>query len=293
MKKSSSFIASLLLLIGVFFWGCTFVIVKEAVTIVDPFSFVGIRFAIASIIIGLFFTKNFKKINKKTIVFSIISGIILAVSFLLQTFSLKYTSASNSAFITGLCVVLVPVYVTIIDRKLPTVIQLISVFAALAGLVLMTLNFPIRLNFGDLLAFLCAIGFGLQIVLVGRLPDDVDASLFTIIQLFIVSVFSLLSGFIINGGLTISLDWVVVRAILFCAIFATAYIYIVQSHLQRNVSEIKAVIIYSFEPVFAAVVAYLYLGESLSGKAVSGAFLIFAAMIMSEIKLSNIKTIGK
>jgi drug/metabolite transporter (DMT)-like permease len=285
MKKMRSAAATWLLLIGVFFWGCTFVIVKEAVAVVDPYSFVAVRFAIGGALLGLLFFKNLFKLNKQTIIISIYSGLILAASFIFQTTALKYTTASNTAFITGLCVVFVPVLVSIIDKRLPTSTQTASVFMAFIGLALMTLKLPLELNFGDFLAFLCAIGFGIQLVIVGRLPKNVNAPAFTILQLLIVSIVSLICGLIINKKIMFSDNRIVLRAVLFCAVFATSYVYLAQAHFQRYISEIKTVVIFSLEPVFAALIAFIYFEEKLSPKAVAGAVLIFAAMIVSELKM--------
>ncbi|MFA6448344.1 MAG: DMT family transporter [bacterium] len=287
MAKNKATTATLLLLLGVMFWGGTFVMVKEAVSLIDPYSLVSIRFFIATVVICVFYFKKLNNINRATVFVAVISGAILTASFLLQTVSMKYTSASNSAFITGLCVVFVPLYVAALDRKPPTAMQAASVLMALAGLALMTLKFPIKLNFGDFLALLCAVGFGLQLMICGRLPERIDAPSFTVIQLLTVAILTAAGGLIVNKHIAIPDNRFVWGTIIYCATAATAYIYIVQALLQRYISEIKAVVIYSLEPLFAAIVAYFYIGETLSLNAMFGGALIMVAMVVAELKLNS------
>jgi drug/metabolite transporter (DMT)-like permease len=290
--KSKSTIATWLLLLGVMFWGGTFVMVKEAVSLIDAYSLVSIRFFIATVILCVFFFRNLKNINRDTVIFAIISGFILSASFLLQTVSMKYTTASNAAFITGLCVVFVPLYVAALDRRPPTIVQTLSVLMATAGLALMTMKFPFKLNFGDFLALLCAVGFGLQLMICARLPKRIEATSFAIVQLLTVAIVTGICGLIVNKRIVMPDNWIVWRTIIYCATVATAYIYIIQARYQRYISEIKAVVIYSLEPLFAAIVAYFYTGEKLTPGAMFGGALIMIAMVVAELKLNGARKNG-
>jgi drug/metabolite transporter (DMT)-like permease len=285
--RSKATTSTLLLLLGVMFWGGTFVMVKEAVSLIDAYSLVSIRFFIATAILCAFFFKSLKNINRFTVVFASISGAILTASFLLQTVSMKYTTASNAAFITGLCVVFVPLYVAALDRRPPTLPQTASVLMATAGLALMTLKIPFKFNYGDFLALLCAVGFGLQLMICGRMPKRIDPTSFAIVQLFTVAVLTGICGLIVNKKIVVPDNWVVWRTIIYCASVATAYIYIIQARYQRYISEIKAVVIYSLEPLFAAIVAYIFIAEKLSVRAMFGGALIMVAMVVAELKLNG------
>ncbi len=283
MKEKKTTAAGLLLL-GVMFWGATFVFVKEAVKAVDPYSFVGVRFFIASALLGAIFNRSLRRLDAATVWTSIASGAVLAVSFVLQTASMKYTSASNCAFITGLCVVFVPVIVAVLDRRLPSAAQTASVVMGVVGLGLMTISERFTVNKGDVLVLLCAIGFGVQIVIVGRIKGRIDAGAFVVIQLLAVAVLTCAAGLIVNGKIAVTDSRAVWWALIYCSTFATAYVYTAQSYFQRRISEITAVLIYSLEPLFAAVFAYLYLGERLPARAIAGGALIFIGMIVSDIK---------
>jgi drug/metabolite transporter (DMT)-like permease len=280
-------IANGALLLGVVFWAATFVVIKEAVEFVDVYSFISVRFLIASAILSLIFFRRFRNYDLKVLKKGVLIGIILAASFIFQVTGIKFTTASNAAFITGLSVVLVPIFVCSIDRKLPKAMQIMAVVLAFAGLVLLTLRPGFGFNAGDMWTLLCAVTFGIHLIMISRLVKKIDVPMFVVTQFLTVAVISAAIGLLFNGQIVISDQFVVWRAILFCAIFASAYMYTAQAHFQRYITEIKAAIIYSFEPLFAAVMAFLYLGEMLTPQAIIGGLLIFIGMLLSELKLKS------
>ncbi len=273
-----------MLLIGVFFWGATFTFVKRAVAEIDAYSFLAVRFFLAAAILCVVYAPRLRRMDGATLVRGAVVGVVLAAAFIFQTVGLKVTSASNSAFITGLCVVFVPVAAGVLDRRAPGAPQAISVLAALGGLALLTYKPGLRFNSGDLWSLACAFTFGLQIILISRYAGGSDAALFTIVQLLVVAVVSAACGAVFNGGLHPPRGAVVWKAVIFCAVFASAYIYAVQAFLQKYLSEIKAAIIYSFEPLFAAAIAHFALGEPVTAATAAGGALIFLGMLLSELK---------
>jgi drug/metabolite transporter (DMT)-like permease len=277
-------ISTLFLLLGVVFWGGTFSIVKESIDLTDVYSFLFFRFLIASVIITLVFIKRFHNFNAATFRNGVFIGIILAFSFIFQTIGIKYTTASNAAFITGLSVVLVPIIVSVIDKKTPGKMQMAAVAAAFAGLLLLTFRLPFRVNMGDIWVLCCAVSFAFHIILIGRGMRGIDPICFSVIQYLTAALISLAAGIALNGSIAIPHQHVVWKGILYCAIFATAYTYTAQAYYQRNISEIKAAVLYSLEPVFAAVIAFFYLGEIITWKTAIGGLLILAGMFIAELK---------
>lgn len=273
-----------LLLLGVVFWGMSFVYVKQAVSVVDVYSFLFVRFSVATVILGLFILPRFSAYTMKTLRRGVAVGLVLAVAFIAQTLGIQYTSASNAAFITGLCVVLVPLFVTVLDRRPPPAMQILAVALGFAGLALLSLKLPFHVNKGDAWCLLCAVLFGLQIVMISRMMGRVDALLFAVTQVFTVAVVAGAAGLILNRGITISRDPVVWKAVAFVAVFASAYMYAVQARYQKYLSEVKATMIYSLEPVFAGVFALWMLGETMTPRAVAGGLLIVMAMLLADWK---------
>lgn len=286
-KDGKTGVSTAYLLLGVVFWGGSFSFIKESVAAFDIFSFVSIRFLIASVVVALIFIRRFRNYNLDTFRKGVLLGVILGFSFVFQTLGIKYTTASNAGFITGLSVVLVPAAVAFIDKKMPGGVQIASVAAAFIGLALLTFRLPFSVNKGDLWVLLCAVTFAAHIIMIGRMTKGLDALTFSVTQSMAVVLVAGAMGLMANGGIDVPRSFVVWRGVLFCAVFATAFTYTAQAHFQRNITEIKAAIIYALEPVFAAIIAHFYLGEKLTGQAMAGGALILAGMILSEVKIGK------
>lgn len=283
---SKNFVATILLLIGTAFWGVTFVYVKEGISIIDLYAFLSIRFMIGASILVLIFFRRMKNFTVGIFKYGIFLGVVLAVSYIAQTVGLQYTSASKAAFITGLSVVFVPLFLSFFQKRVPAMNNIIAVIVATAGLAILTINSGFTLNIGDMWVFLCAILFAIYIILVGKYTRIFESIKFTVIQLVTVAV---LTGIIaaFTKKFEMPRGYVVWHAILFCAVFATAFMYAIQNQFQKFISEVKAAIIFSFEPLFAAMAAYYYLNEQITTKIIIGGLLIFTGMIISEIKLNS------
>ena len=283
MKKDA--MATSLLLIGTFFWGMTFVFIKEGISIINLYTFLTWRFMIAALVLVVIFYKKFKSLDRETIKFGIILGLVLSAGYITQTVGLQYTTASKAAFVTGLSVVFVPIFLSIINKKLPSVNNIIAVIFATSGLGLLTLSSSLQLNIGDIWIFLCAISFAIYIILVGRYTRIFESIKFTVVQLLTVSVVTGIIS-IFNDKFEIPRGYTVWQAIIFCSILATSFMYAIQNQFQKFISEVKAAIIFSFEPLFAAVTAHFYLHEEITFKILMGGLLIFIGMIVSELKIN-------
>jgi len=286
-KRNLSTISTVLLTIGVVFWGATFVLVKEAVERVDVYSYLSIRFFISGGILAVIFNRHLRRMDRETFVKGVIIGCMLALSFVTQAIGLQHTTASNSAFITGLYIVFVPLSVIVLDRRLPTPMQSVAVLIAFAGLGLITIKPGMRIGLGDIWTFACAVAFGVHVVMIVRMVRNIDGRAFAIVQMFTVAVITLAAGFIANGRIEFSTDYYVLRSIIFCAIFAGAFMYTVQAQFQRHIGEIKAVIIYSLEPLFGALLAVIMHGERITVAAMFGGALIMSAMVLSDLKIGK------
>lgn len=282
--KIKTRIATPALLFGVLFWGVSFPAVKQAVATTDAYSFLSVRFTISTLILCPLFYKNLRRVNRRTLLAGFGIGLVLAASFICQTIGLQYTTAANSAFITGLYVVFVPVSIIILDRKLPEKMQILSIFLAIAGILLITLNPGMKINPGDVWSLLCALGFGIHIIMIARLIKNTDPSSFAVIQLATVAIVSTAAALATNGKINLPPTRATWGDLLFCAIFASAYMYPIQAQFQRYMTEIKAMIIYSFEPVFGALAGVVILHEILTPRLLAGGACVLVAMALSDLK---------
>lgn len=278
----------LLLLLGTIFWGMTFVFIKDAVSLISVAGFLGYRFLLASLVLGLIFIKRLRKINWETFKNASLLSLPLLFSFLAQTIGLQYTSASKGGFITGLSVVFVPIIMAIIQKKLPSINILIAVVLATSGLSLLTLGSKIDFNIGDSWVFLSAILFAIYIIMVGKYSKKCDGVLLSLLQFLLVGIVCIVYAGI-NGDLYVPTQYKLWQAILFTALFATAFMYTVQNYYQKYISEITTSIIFSFEPLFAAITAYFYLNEALTERTIIGGLLIFCGILFAELKWKDLK----
>ena len=276
--------AGVLLLITTFFWGVTFTIVKDAVSKVDVFVFLSQRFLLASSIMLPIALIRANRINVKLLTHGFILGILLFASYGFQTVALKYTSASNTGFLTGLNVLLVPLFGALLFR-LPIGPNIkLGVGLATPGLFLLCSNGSLVFNNGDLLAAICGACVALHLLFTSRFARhaDSDVYLLTVLQLGTVGAMSLAAAGIRGKEVFVwhpELLWTLV----ICVLIATIFAFLVQTSMQKVISPSHTALIFCTEPVFAAAYAYYAAGERLGVFGVVGALLIFAGMVLSEL----------
>src|SRR5258707_6839258 len=154
-------------LIGVaLIWGATFVIVKQALSDVSTLLFLTIRFTLATIALALIFGKQFRTGSiRDSFRGGMIAGVFLFSGYVLQTFGLKYTSASKTGFITCLYIPLVPLFSSLVYKKVPRLVEILGVVTAFVGMTLMSIqNDILSISFGDVLGACCAVVYAFHIL---------------------------------------------------------------------------------------------------------------------------------
>ncbi|WP_368656686.1 DMT family transporter [Brevibacillus dissolubilis] len=294
MKKA--FMADLILLLVVFIWGATFVVVQNAIATLPPNSFNAVRFAIAAaFLVGvwwLFYRKNSEaRFTLPLVGAGAFLGLWLFGGYAFQTVGLMYTTSSKAGFITGLAVVLVPLTAFFILKDKISWPVLVGVGAAVGGLYLLTLGDSLALNLGDILVFGCALCFALQIVLTGKYAPRFASLPLVIVQISTVAVLSSLYSFFFEewqlafdiGVLTSpNVAW----ALFICSIPATSLAFLAQTTFQKNTSPSHVALIFALEPVFAALTGYLWANEILTIRQILGCVLIFSGMIFAELPVA-------
>jgi len=275
--------AEIYLLGIVVIWGSTFAIIKGILDQIMPFTFLAYRFFWAAFILGLIFWKRLKNINKMILKKGSLIGIFLFLGYTFQTVGLKYTTATKAGFITGLSVVLVPIISHFFIREKISKNSIIGVILAVIGLWFLNYNSSFIFNFGDFLVLLCAVSFAMHIISVGLYARKVDYVLLVMVQLTTVFVLSFLMAlFFERPGIHLYYPSGVWWSIILTGIFATALAFYMQNKFQRYSTATKTAIIFSGEPIFSAMFAYLLLGEKVGLIAWIGGLLIIFGMIISQ-----------
>lgn len=276
-------IADFLLLCVALIWGLTFPAIKGALEGITPYAFLTIRFTIACIFLALFYIKKLKKVDKNSLKAGIFIGTALFMGYTFQTVGIQYTTASNTAFITGLAVVLVPLINIPFSMQVPNFYAFLGALSAAFGLGLLSIKEGFTINPGDILVFFCAVSFALHIILVSKFAPTMDSSLLAIIQIGAVAVFS--GTFFIflepmPGHFTKEV-WI---GLAICAIPATSLAYLIQNKVQQFTSPTRTAIVFAMEPVFGAIFSYYWIGEILTTRGLIGSIFVLAGMLIAEIK---------
>lgn len=271
-----------LLLACTLIWGSTFVIMKFALSEVSPLFFVAIRFLIATGILVLIFRSRLLSISRDALIKGGALGILLGLGFATQTIGLNFTTASKSAFVTGTMVIFTPLMQFIIERRFPTVGNIVGVGSVSLGLYFLTSPAGSEFNIGDALTLICAILFAIYIVYLDVISKEIAADHLTFIQIATVGILcALLAVFFepISFEPT-SLFW---SSLIYLTLLATLLTTYVQTRHQKYTTPTRAAIIFSLEPVIAAIMAYFILNEIIGTLGVFGGALIVAGLLISEL----------
>lgn len=271
-------------------WGATFVVVKDALAFASVFSFNAIRFTLAAIVMGIVYMRALRKIDWATFRAGTLIGFFMFGGYAFQTLGLKLTSPSKAAFITGAGVVMVPVLLAVFWRRKISQWAWAGALAALAGLYFLTVprsGFS-ALNVGDFLVLGCAVMFAFHIILVARysLRHSVAALSFLQVETTAVLTALCLPVLAATRWEPPFVRWSpsLVGAILITAVGATALCFSLQVWAQQYTSPTHTAILFSLEPVFAALTSLIVVHEHLSARVLAGAILVFIGIVLAELK---------
>ena len=274
--------ADLSLLLVTAIWGTTFVLVKQVTEVLPPLTFIALRFSIGFMALAALFFGRLRRAGRREWGAGLLIGLLLWGGFVSQTYGLQTTGASTGAFITGLSTVLVPFAALALLRHRPGPGPLLGVGLATTGLLLLTIKDDLTFGQGDLLVLVCAFCFALHITVVGKYAPRLDAVALAVIQVGVVALATWPLAlaweqptFVASAGV-----WANVA---FLGLAATGLVFFIQTMAQRLTSPTHTAVIFTMEPVFAALFAYLWLGEVIAGRGLLGAALILAGMFVSEL----------
>jgi len=271
---------AVLALIGAaFLFGATFVVVKSALDTIEPLSFIAWRFALGAIILATLAIPR----GKALWLHGSLCGVALFSGYALQTVGLELTTASNSALITGLYVVITPFLAALIARRAPSPWVVGGAAAAFVGVALLTGIEGLSLQRGDLLTVGCAVAFAAHIVALARYAPRHPLIPFTTVQLAVTAVLAVGSSLIFESGpgIPVRAVW---GAIALTAIGVTVGAYLLQVWSQTVLGAGTAATVLSAEPAFGVATAWVVLGERLGARGWVGAGFIVAAIYVVVTK---------
>jgi drug/metabolite transporter (DMT)-like permease len=306
MRLKGNLAADAALIATTLIWGSTFVIAKDLLDHWPPVAYITIRFALAALALILIFPKQFVRARWVEWKYGATLGLLMGLAFAGQAVGQVYTTPSKSAFVTGLTTPLVPFVALVILRVRPSLENLIGVTLASLGGALILVPQEASVNTGDLITLGCTLLFAAHITLLSVYARRVDVRQLTVLQIttaaaiFIVVWLALRlgAGFFDEGHLpeivlreAAPLIWTsrVVWQLVYLALLATVVTFLLWTWGQARMSATHAAIIFSLEPVFATAFAVVVRGpkEWMGGRGTIGAALIFAGIIISELRLGH------
>jgi len=264
-------------------WGITFLLVQNAMTVSGPMFFVGLRFAAAASIVALFSARSLRDITAFEVKAGIFIGTAIMLGYGLQTVGLQSLPSSQVAFITALYVPFVPLLQWLVLGKRPGLMPSIGIMLAFTGLMLLSGPNGAQLNFssGEIVTVISAIAIAAEIILISNYAGKVDVRRVTVVQLGTASILAFLMIVPTQEALP-EFSWLLVASAVGLGA-ASAAIQVAMNWAQKSVSPTRATLIYAGEPVWAGIAGRVA-GERLPGIALLGAALIVTAVIVSELK---------
>jgi drug/metabolite transporter (DMT)-like permease len=287
---SLRFKAHCALLLCSFFWGVTFVVVKDALVDISVFGYLAARFVLGALPMIWIYRDDLRKLTRDEAWAGIQVGLFMFGGYAFQTAGIARTTASKAAFITGLSVVLVPVFLAAFWRKKIGAWAWIGAAASFAGLYFLTVPMQgfAELNRGDLLVMGCAVLYAFQIIFIARYTGTFSLGALSCLQVILAGVLSTIAVPVLNAAhweqFFVRFTFQMEFGVIVTAIFTTALAYPLLVWGQKHTTATNTALILTAEPVFAALTSFLVLHERLGGRALAGAGLILGGICIAEWK---------
>ncbi|MFW9987984.1 MAG: DMT family transporter [Candidatus Odinarchaeota archaeon] len=287
IPSKQKIIAIFLLILTTVLWGTSFIITKNITEDIPIFLYLGIRFLIGFIGFIPFFPR-LKNLNKKIILMGAITGLLYFFGMVFQTYGLQSTTAGKTGFITGLSTVIIP-FIIWIGFKEPIRIRVwFAVIFSILGMAFLLLEGASLFIIGDLLVLTCAFIFAFYIVLNDKYVQLNDVYLYSIIQVLTVFVSSFICSLFLRESYNFASAhpsfWYVM---IYMGIAVMTLTILFQNWSQQYQGPTTTAIIFTLEPVFAALFGYIIGNETLSLFGWVGCILIFIAILITVFKNSN------
>ena len=277
----------LLLVVATVIWGLSFVVMKDAVDVLEPAYLIGFRFlATGAVLAAVFWRRMRLAFTKDYLIKGIVLGVLCFLAFWVQTIGLDNTTPGKNAFLTATYCVIVPFAWWVIARKRPTVFNIGAAVMAVAGIGMVSLQgslAELSMGYGDFMTLVSALLFAVHIVYVSKFSETNDVLVLTVMQFFIGGACGVAYGACFEtlppaSALTPEFFW----NMAYLVIFASCVALVIQNVALAHVPPAQASLFLSLESVFGVLFSVLLYGEQIGLKLVVGFVLIFGAILVSE-----------
>jgi len=278
-------VADLALLLLTVAWGTTFFLVKNALAGTSTGVFLLLRFGLAAAALALVVLWRRDRPTGPLLRHGALLGLTMFAGFALQTLGLRSTTPARSGFLTGMSVLIVPFLARFLFGRRVKGSAWAGVALAVTGLFLLTRPFASDLSaeirFGDLLTAGCAFANALQIIYTSEWSRRYPLALFTLVQ--VATTLALVPALLPLEPLRMAASPALAWTVLYLGLVMTALAFFVMNWGQRHTTAVRAALIFSLEPVSAALFSHLVGGEPLLALDWAGGALIVAGVILGEV----------
>ncbi|MBR3463567.1 MAG: DMT family transporter [Clostridiales bacterium] len=279
----------ILLLITAIIWGSSFVAQEIGMKSIDAFTFTGIRTTLGALIllpVVLIVNKGFDR-RKNTLLAGLVLGIVFSVAQNFQQFAFYYSTSGKIAFITAFYMFFVPLFSVFLGKKIKLLTWL-SILMGLVGLFFLCIN-PSDLtaiNFGDILALICAVFYAIQIMTIDKLVEkDINGIQLSFMQFTVAAVISIVLMFTFEHPVIADIK-TAAPSLLYSGIMSCGIAYTLQIVGQKHANPVVASLLMCMESVFAVIAAAVVLHQGMSLREGAGCVIMFAAIIISQLSES-------
>jgi drug/metabolite transporter (DMT)-like permease len=258
-------------------WGISFVWMKDILDRQDVYSFLFSRFLVASLVMLLANPRVITRLNREILTKGSVIGTALGLGYIFQTLGLDRTTPAITGFITGLYVVLTPLIAALLLKERLTKQAWFYIVLATAGLAVLSVS-GWSIGTGEFFVLISALLFAVHILLLSQWSKKFDAYALTFVQLATCALVSGIPASI--NGFSAPPDFQVWSVVVFTAVFATFFAFVIQTWAQARISATKVAVILTMEVVFAALFSVALGAEPLTLRIVLGGSMVLIAMIM-------------
>ena len=298
MNRNRQMLGNALLILTAMIWGTAFVFQRVGMERIEPITFNAARMALAAVAVGLVSAvpmpaerdklsamneKEKERYRQNTIFGGIYCGTFLAAASIFQQMGIVYTTAGKAGFITAMYMLLVPVIGFVLLGKRNSWIVWLAVLMGVAGMYLLCMDGSFRLTRGDTLICICAVLFSGHILCCDHFVKLGNPIRISAIQFATCTVISSVAALILEAP---TVDKIVSAAIpiLYCGIVSGGIGYTLQIIAQKYTDPTVASLLMSLESVFAVIAGALLLGERMSTRELIGCVIMFAAIVLVQIR---------
>ena len=276
--------ADLLMLLITLIWGGTFPIIRQSLHYANVNWFVALRFLLAALLFLPFVIKRLRNTSIELLFISAVLGLLTGLGYYAQTLGLKTIGSAESAFITSMSVILIPLLLPLFKLGHPKRLEYLAVILCAIGVYILTDADLAKLSIAHFWTFICAVTTALNVIYLQYISKRIDDFVLCAFYQIIFATIVPLGSSIYHHQYDVQWNLTLSTGLLYCAVLATVVTFFLQTRYQQYTSPTKVGMIFTMEPVFASIFAFLFNQEMITRTVIVGGGIILLSLLLTELK---------